>query len=200
MQDARHWHIVDDAAFEALVAAQPTNAPIVAWLKANSEPRVSKPTPSWQSSDRVPLIDKHAYVLHSHPDLGTVLSEVAEELPSYYSQFLFGYIVLANPQGVIFAAVVSLDKLLFKLPERVRWSARWRGARRYAEIANDWMVFDILHTKTKRAGDPNRVSETPKGVKDTTPDYKRTMEERRWIAFFRVWCEAAYEYAETLAK
>jgi hypothetical protein len=95
---------------------------------------------------------------------------------------------------------VSLDKLLFRLPERMRWSARWRGARRLAEIADEWMVFDILRTNTKRAGDPNRVRETPPGVKVKATDYKRTMEQRRDIAFFRVWCDAAYEYANALVK
>jgi hypothetical protein len=193
MQDHRPWHIVDDATFEALVAAQPVNTAIVAWLQANSDPRDLKPVSTWQSPDKVPLIDKHPYVLHSHPDLGTLLSEVAEELPNYYFQFLFGYDVLANPQGVIFAAVVSLDKLLFRLPERMRWSARWRGARRYAEVADDWFVFDAWRTNTKRAGNANSVKESLSGR-------KRTLEQRRRIAFFRVWCEAAYKYAGALAK
>jgi hypothetical protein len=200
MQDARPWHFIDDTAFEALITAQPVNAPIMAWLKANSEPRDLKPIPSWQSPDRVPLIDKHPYVLHSHPDLSEVLSDAAEELPSYFSQFLFGYKVLANPQGVIFAAVVSFDKLLFRLPERMRWSARWRGARRYAENADDWFVFDVWRTKKKRAGDPNLVRETPLGFEGSQLDIKRTMEQRKRIAFFRVWCKAAYEYADMLAK
>jgi hypothetical protein len=58
--------------------------------------------------------------LRVHPDLGGLLSSLAEELPGVTHGYVLGYDVLVNPQGVIFAFATGMMFLSFRVNPPVK--------------------------------------------------------------------------------
>lgn len=186
----------DDMKFEKMVTAQPMNAELVMWLRAKSD---SKPVkfikPRWWPRI-VPLVARHPYVLHTHPDLGSLLMDIAEELPGHYSQFLFGYDVVANKLGAVCASAVNMHDLIFRLPDNARGQALELGGHPHSDLGGEWVVFHAWSTNVTAAGEPEKVRESPPG---SFGGARRDMNDRKRIAFFRVWCEEAWAYVNELS-
>jgi hypothetical protein len=185
--------LLDDAEFQEMVSAQPANKRLVTWLKTKADPIPGRSAKKWPA--QTPLVRRHPYALHTHPDLGSLLMDAAESLPGHYSQFAFGYDVVANSAGVVCAVATGMNGLIFRLPEQDRKHALKLGALPHPELDAEWVVFDAWRVDTDAIGQPDAVAETEPNCSNCPP---RSAQERKRIAFFRYWCDAAWAHANAI--
>jgi len=114
-------------------------------------------------------------VIHVHPELGILLDDAAEHLPAHYTEFFFGFDVVANPQGVVCALAESMHTLAFRLPEQWRTEALQAGAKPMTSIGRDWVEFNPWNRQLGDISDQDRVQ------------------------IFKRWCELAYQYTNSLS-
>lgn len=174
-----------DATFYEKAVGHAVNTDILAWLKRESTPRYLAKTAPW---------DRRAFVIHTHSDIGGLLTDAAETLPEHYSELLFGFDVIANSPGVVCAVASSMSSLFFRLTEQTRELALTLGGEAYPNIGHEWVAFSAWSVDVNTAGDPDQVKEFWRG------SWRRDMENRTRIAFFRFWCEHGFNHANQLAQ
>ncbi len=112
----------------------PQNAGVIALLKSKavlkSKGGCSSP---W---------DIDEYELHTHPDLRKKLQEIAGNGLAEYECAVYGYPVLANRTGIIFAVARGVAVLDFRLPADMRLEVLRGGGKINKEYGDDWVTVD----------------------------------------------------------
>jgi hypothetical protein len=111
-----------------------------------------------------------------HPELGTLLEQAAEKLPGHYAEFLYGFYVIAEPNGVICAFAFSKHSLAFRLPEQLWAESFEKGGKPMERVGGDWIEFDPW--------DP----------------YGPDLSDNQILASVQYFCERAYKYADHLSR
>lgn len=139
----------------------PANVRILACLQSGA---VRSASPSVYNVDEC--------VLRTHPDLSERLFDIAGPRATHCQDAAYGHPVLAA-SGVVFAVAVSMNALLFRLPEDC-WALGVELGGKPAEGAGTgWMAFDAW------------ASARP---------------ARQHVDDLRYWCERAFAHAVELAR
>ena len=112
-----------------------------------------------------------AYTDHTHPELANLLRAISENLPSHQTKYVYGFLVVANQQGVICAVAVSMITLAFRLPEQLQSEALRQGAKAMSSIGKGWVEFN---------------------------PWKPRVSDQGRIELFRFWCDKAYVHVSEM--
>lgn len=134
------------------------NAMILDYLRGKSSPTILA---------NIAPESELAYTDHTHPELANLLRAISRDLPSHQTTYVYGFLVVANQQGVICAAAISMITLAFRLPEQAQIEASQQGARAMSSIGEGWLEFN---------------------------PWKPRVSDQDRIEIFRAWCEKAYVY------
>lgn len=112
----------------------PKNARVVALLKAKALPKKNGGDVSpWDIDD---------YELHTHPDLREKLREIASDALVECECAAYGYPVLTNNDGIIFAIARGTSDLAFRLPPDGILEVVKEGGVVKREYGDDWVTID----------------------------------------------------------
>jgi hypothetical protein len=106
------------------------NTALLAVLRAQAVPSVDPRYPAWNVG---------RYELHTHPDLGERLNQLASSLPRHQERILYGSPVLATQAGFIFAVAWGMKFLAFRLAEADLPLAAELGGDSARERAQKWI-------------------------------------------------------------
>lgn len=82
------------------------------------------------------------YELHTHPDLHEKMRKIAENVLVECEYAAYGYPILANKAGIIFAIALGTSVLAFRLPpDAIREMVKEGGAVK-REYGDDWVTID----------------------------------------------------------
>lgn len=153
--------------FYTKAVSHPANQEVLRFLQSESTPRGLAAKSPWRKS---------AYVIHVHPELGTLLDQAAEKLPGHYAEFLYGFDVIADRSGAICAFAFSKHTLAFRLPGQLWAEAFEKGGKPVERAGEGWIEFDPW------------------------PPHGPARSDSQILAFAQYWLERAYRHAHELSR